>query len=174
MLQQLLISRADVREFVQISETIYDDVFNGIVLKTQIKDVAPLLGEKLFNHLLTNPTATDNLELLNGGSYTESGLTYFNYGLKAVIAYYFDARYKMFGSAIDTPFSLVDKINGDSSRPVSDKTKETLFIENQKIAFTIWKSVENYLIRTKNTYFQQDLLRCDFKQNESTFKFKKV
>lgn len=174
MLQQLLISRADVRKFVQISETIYDDVFNGIVLKTQIQDIAPLLGEKLFNHLLINPTATDNLELLNGGAYTEGGLQFFNYGLKAVISYYFDARYKMFGSAIDTPFSLVDKINGDSSRPVSDKTKENLFIENQKVAFTIWKSVENYLIRSKNIYFQQDLFNCNYKNNESTFKFKKV
>jgi hypothetical protein len=59
----------------------------------------------------------------------------------------------MYGSAIDTPFSTVEKLEGADSRPISDKTKKDLYQMNRDTGFTAWKSVELYLIRTDNQLF---------------------
>ena len=151
MLHSKWINRNDVSLFKQISKTVYDDVFDSIVIETQIQDIAPLLGERLFNDIGNN--IPNYATLLNGGTYLHEGITYSNYGLKAVLSYYFYARYQMFGGIIDTPFSIVEKLEGSDSRPTSDKTKKDLYQMNRDSAFNIWRSVENYLIRTKNPLF---------------------
>ena len=169
MLSTKLINRADVSLYKQISQTSYDAVFDALVLETQIQDIAPLLGEDLFNSILKNPTPY--ADLLNGGEYTVSGNTYMNYGLKVVIAYYFYARYQMFGGITDTPFSMVEKLNGAESRPISEKSKKDLYNLNRHSAFTVWKSVENYLIRKQIPLFNSNSI-CSVK-NQS-FKFTKI
>jgi len=170
MLSTKLITRADVSLYKQISQTVFDDVFNSIVLEAQIQDLAPLLGERLFNDILDNPS--NYSALLNGGTYTHNDITYSNYGLKAVLSYYFYARYQIFGGVTDTPFSMVEKLNGSESRTTSDKTKKDLYQMNRDSAFTIWKSVENYLIRTGNPLFS-NLNNCSAVKNNS-FNFTKV
>jgi len=106
MLTTKLIDRDGVAMYRQISKTVHNDVFNSILNQTQIEDIAPLLGEELFNDLMANIEDYD--DLLDGGAYTYNSITYQNYGLRSVIAYYVDARLKMFGNEIDTPFGLVN------------------------------------------------------------------
>ena len=141
MLSTKWINRQDVSLYKQISKTVYDDVFDSIAIETQIQDIAPLLGERLFNDISNN--ISDYTALLDGGTYVYNGITYSNYGLKAVLSYYFYARYQMFGGIIDTPFSIT----------TSEKTKLALYQMNRESAFNIWRSVENYLIRTNNPLF---------------------
>lgn len=169
MLSTKLINRADVSLYKQISQTVYDSVFDALVLETQIQDIAPLLGENLFNDILKIPTAYD--DLLTGGDYIVNGTTYVNYGLKAVIAYYFYARYQMFGGITDTPFSMVEKLNGGESRPISEKSKKDLYNLNRDSAYTVWKSVENYIIRM-NIPLYNITNHCI--QKTQTFKFNKI
>jgi hypothetical protein len=151
MLSNKLINRFDISQYKQISQTVYDDVLNAIIIESQIQDLAPLLGERLFNDLLNN-TVNYN-DLLEGGTYTHDNILYSNYGLKAVLSYYAYARYQMFGGVIDTPFSQIEKLEGAESRPTSDKTKKDLYQMNRDSAFNVWKSVENYLIRTNNELY---------------------
>jgi hypothetical protein len=162
MLTTKLINRNDVSKYKQISQTVHDDVFDSITLETQIQDIAPLLGEELFNDIMQNPETYN--ELLEGGIYTYKSVTYTNYGLRAVISYYFYARYQMFGSVIDTPFSTIEKLEGSESRPISDKTKKDLYQLNRDSAFAIWKSVQNYLIRTENDLYKN----CDCETPKNT------
>ena len=89
----------------------------------------------------------DYSELLDGGVYEYDGISYTNYGLKMVLAYYAYARYIMFGSAIDTPFSVVEKLN-DNSRPADATSKKTIYTLNRESAQQLWGNVKNYLIRT--------------------------
>lgn len=169
-IQTNLIDVADVRTYKQISYTSDLVKFNDICLTTQIEDIAPLLGEELFNDILENTENYD--DLLNGGAYTYNDKTYQNYGLKAVICYYFYARHVMFGSVTDTPYSLVDKMDNEGkSQPTSSKTKEALYQMNRQTAFTIWQSVENYLLRTNNALFRNNDLLCN-KQRQNTNKLK--
>ena len=164
LLQRALIDREGIAEYKQISQTVYDDVLNAIILDAQIHDIAELLGEELFNDILVTTGNTYN-DLLNGCTYVYNDITYHNYGLRACLAYYVYARYQMFGGVVDTPFGLVEKLEGNESRPVSDKTKERLYQLNRDSAFAIWKSVENYLIRTNNVLFKKN--RCINKRNVS-------
>ena len=156
MLSTKWINRQDVSLYKQISKTVYDEVFDSIVIETQIQDIAPLLGERLFNDISNN--IANYALLLDGGTYVYNGITYSNYGLKAVLSYYFYARYQMFGGIIDTPFSIVEKLEGSDSRPTSEKTKLALYQMNRDSAFNIWRSVENYLVRTNNPLFGTHVL----------------
>lgn len=173
MLSTKWVNRTDVSVYKQISKTIFDDVFNSIVIEAQVQDIAPLLGERLFNDI--NNNIENYSDLLNGGTYDFNGVTYTNYGLKAVLSYYFYARYQMFGNVIDTPFSIVEKLEGNESRVISDKTKQSLYQLNRDSAFNIWRSVENYLIRTKNPLFGDlNLGTCRNKGFKNMYNFKKI
>lgn len=171
LLQTKLINRSEISNYLQISKSVNEDKLNEMIVKVQINEIMPLLGNKLFDDLMQNTTATANLELLNGGSYNYNGINYVNYGLKSVIIHYVDAYYKMFGDVTDTPFGLVNKLNGNESMPVDYNMKKTLYTENRKVAFNVWQNVELYLIRTANVLFLQNKNFCGPKQ---TFKISKI
>ncbi|MBE99311.1 hypothetical protein [Flavobacterium coralii] len=148
---QPLITRSDIAKYRQISATRNDAKLNEMILDAQMLDVQPLLGEKLYNLIMNAPE--DYTEIMDGGSYVYQGVTYNNYGLKMVIAYYAYARYIMFGGFTDTPHSFVEKLNDSTSRPVDYSNKKTVYQLNRENAAKIWDSVSNYLIRTKNEDF---------------------
>lgn len=153
LLQTKLINRTDLSNFFQISKSLNDEKLNEIIIKVQIIEILPLLGNSLFEDLMKNTNSTENINLLNGGSYTYNNTTFNNYGLKTIIVHYVDAYYKMFGDNIDTPFGLVNKLNNTESKPVDYNMKKTLYTENKKIAFNLWQNVEKYLLRTGNLLY---------------------
>lgn len=164
---QKLITRSDIAKYRQLSKTPNEDKLNEMILDAQIQDLAPLLGEKLFNKLLTVPEAFE--ELLSGGIYEKDGISYTNYGLKMVLAYFAYARYIMFSSLIDTPFSVVEKLNSDS-RPAEASAKKTVYTLNRDNAFQIWDNVKNYLIRTSYADFNA----CKTIANTGGLRFTKI
>jgi hypothetical protein len=168
MIQNKLVTRTDIALYKQISKTVYDDVLNAIIIDAQFQDVAPLLGERLFNDVMTN--SGSYTDLLDGSTYVYNGITYTNYGLKAVISYYVYARYVYYGSNIDTPFSIVNKLEGSNSQPISEKSKKDLYILNRDSAYKIWGSVDNFLRRTKVELYTDS---CKTKPN-NTFKIRKI
>lgn len=167
MISEKLVTREDIAQYKQISKTPNDAKLNECIVDAQLIDIAPLLGEKLFNKIMAAPE--DYQDLLEGGDYTYSGITYKNYGLKAVISYFVYARYKMFGSDIDTPFSSVQKLS-DNSTPTPEATKKTLYNLNRESAMQIWANVKAYLIRSKNPDFNS----CKSELRRGTFKFTKL
>ena len=167
MIQTLLINRAKIAEYKQISKSVFDDVLNSHIRDAQFDDVKPLIGERLYNAIVADQTA--HATLLNGGTYTYNGITYINQGLKSVIVYYTYARYMMFGDVVDTPFSLVNKLNQGESQRVDYATKKSLYQINQNSAFNLWLSVRDYLIRTNYALYEN----CLTAQNK-TFNFSKI
>lgn len=170
MLQTKLTTRTKVQVYKQVSNSVTQEVFDSILVQCQLEDIAPLLGENLFNDLINNPN--NYTDLLSGGAYEVNGIIYQNYGLEAVIAYYWYARYTMFGSVTDTPFGLMQKVSGEGTQEVSQKAKDALYNYNRQSAFTIWKSVENYLIRTNNVLFNSISL-CQIKK-KNNFNIQKI
>jgi len=63
------------------------------------------------------------------------------------------ARYIMFSSVIDTPFSVVEKLN-ENSRPAEAASKKSLYTMNRDSAIQLWDNVKNYLVRTGQSDFQ--------------------
>ena len=148
---QLLITRSDIARYRQIAKTPHNDKLNEMILDAQLLDIQPLLGENLYNKLIA---LTDGYEeLLEGGIYEHDGISYTNYGLKMALAYFAYARYMMFSSVTDTPFSVVEKLN-DNSRPADGTTRKSIYNLNREAALTIWDNVKNYLTRTGQPDFK--------------------
>jgi hypothetical protein len=166
MLQQKLINRDEIREYKQISKTANDDRLNDIIIQVQINELRPLLGEDLFNAIMND--AVSYTDLLNGGVYEVSGITYQNYGLKAVLSYYIDAYWKMFGDVTSTPFGNVTKLSGGESEPITDGFRKSIYIMNKQSAYNIWLNVELYLRRTNEPLYNI----CNVKRNK--FNFRKI
>lgn len=167
MITTLWINRDDVKNYKQIADTKFDAKFEDLVRQAQFQDLRPLLGERLFNDI--NSNIANYTDLLNGVDYTYQGVDYVNEGLKAVTVYYFSSRYVMFGSHIDTPFSMVQKLNGDKSKPLENSDKKSVYKNEKDMAFNLWRSVESYLIRTENPLFNTG---CQNKRNN--FRFSKI
>ena len=166
----LLINRADIAVYRQISDTVYDDVLNMHITDAQFVDVQGLMGSDFYNDLILNPTTTANIALLDSGSYTHQGITYTNHGLKSVIVHYAYSRYAMFGSVVDTPFSLVEKLNPDS-RPVEQGTKKSIHKSNQQTAYMYWENVRQFLDRNSDDY---PLWKNNCQKHNSGFRISKI
>ena len=151
MLQSKLITREKIREYKQLSRTANDDRLDDVIIQVQIDELRPLLGDKLFNDLMQNPT--NYTALLTGGTYTYQNVLYTNYGLYAVLSYYIYAYWTMFGDVTNTPFGTVQKLNSNVSEPVDTSIRKSLFTMNKQSAYNIWLSVEAYLRRTNNPLF---------------------
>lgn len=163
----LLINRAKISQYKQISKSTFDEVLNQHISEAQRHDLKPLLGERLYNDLITNPSAYT--DLLEGGTYVYNGITYINEGVEMLLSYYVYSRYAMFGSVTDTPFSMVEKLNGGESKPVDSTFKKSLYQMNRDMAYNIWLTVESYLRRTENPLF---IGNCIIKK--TNFKFSKI
>ena len=167
-MNQLLIDRAEIAKYKQISKTVNNEVLNQHIREAQENDLKPLLGERLYNTVLAN--LSDYTDLLNGSFYTVGGVTYQNYGIKAVLAYYTFARYSMFGDVTDTPFSMVNKLNGQESTPISHSTKKAIYTENRNMAYNTFLTVDAFLRRTNNTLYLQSCSR----KNNAGLNFSKI
>jgi hypothetical protein len=163
----ILITRTEIQQYKQISNSIYDDKLKELTIDAQFNDIQPLLGERLFSAVLNDPSGYS--DLLNGSSYTYAGITYTNYGLKSVLANYIYARYAMFGDAIDNPFGITNKLSEGQSKPLDYSFKKNLYSNNRSTAFNYWKSVESFLIRTK-----EPLFNCANSKVNNTFKISKI
>jgi hypothetical protein len=166
MLSNKLITREEIREYKQLSKTANDDRLNDIIIQVQLNELRPLIGERLFNSIMETPASYT--DLLNGSTYDYSGITYTNYGLKAVLAYYIDAYWKMFGDATSTPFGTVTKLNQGVSEPISDGFRKSMFTVNKQSAYNIWLNVQLFLKRTNEPLYDV----CDTKVNR--FRINKI
>lgn len=165
---QLLITRSDVARYRQISKTSHEDKLNEQIRDAQLLDIQPLIGETFFCKILAAPQ--DYTDLLDGCIYEHDGVSYTNYGLKMVLCYFAHARYMMFGSAVDTSFNMVEKLN-DTSRPVDTTTKKTLYTLNREAAQQLWENVKNYLQRTENSDFNRKFCHAP---SQGKLYFKKI
>ena len=164
MLTTPWITRAQIAQYKQISNSVNNDKLNQIILETQFNDIMPLMGERFYNEFnewvklylsnqsSANPSDEQYKILLNGGTYEYLGITYTTYGLIGVMSNYVYARYAMFGDVIDNPFGMTTKLQGNESAPITMSAKQTLFKMNQGIAFNYWENVRKYLIRNTTLF----------------------
>lgn len=150
----------------QLSLTTDPKDLNPHILSSQRMDVAPLLGERLYNDIVRN--RQNYTELLEGGDYEVEGETYYFDGLKTVIAIYAYATYTYLGNYRDTPIGLTEQI-GDSrtNRAIEQSTRKSIWGENRKQAFNAWETVRDYLIRTDNPLYHENT--CEPERNNNHY-----
>ena len=143
----LLIS--DQRTIKPISQN-NENKFNDLLEMTLIKDIKPLLGYYFYQDIIQNPTSTANKTLLDGGTYTYSGVTYTFKGLKYVIAYFLYANY-IFSNIADTFTGFVVKSNEDS-QPASQGDKKNLRDINIEVAMQHWDDCKMFIMANSPDY----------------------
>lgn len=162
-----LITLAEVQQFKQVSNSINTAKFNELVLQAQRVELYPLLGEDLYQALVRTPASYS--DLLDGGDYTYNGKTFYNEGLKSVLAHYWYAYHSFYGDQVDTAFGLREKLNNDVSKQVDTSMKKTMFEKNCNYAYNLWLNVERFLIRTN-----EPLYICNQKKHNTHFRISKI
>ncbi len=159
MLNTKIITRAEIQQYKQLSDSGNDAKLNQVIIESQLSDIKPLLGERLFNAVLkdvrdaTNTNGSTYTALLNGGDYTVSGTERFNPGLKSVLANHVYGRTIMWGDVVDNPFGASFKINPQSSERIDMATKKSFYNENKNFAYNLWVDVRKFLILTEEPLF---------------------
>lgn len=168
MITTPLITRAEIQQYKQLSNSINNNKLNEMILQSQMVDLYPLLGEQLYYDILNN---TQNwTELLEGGIYEYNGITYTNVGLKAVLAHYAYARYALYGDVIDTAFGLKAKMNNEVSEKIDYPMKKTLYEHNCNYAFNLWLNVESYIMRNNIAMY----FKCGVKSDNKNFRISRI
>lgn len=145
----MIITLNDVKKTRDISGSIKDTRFNNFIRDAELADLRPLLGEVLYQDLVTNPTVTARgsyPDLLDGSIYTYSDYTYTHPGIKDVLVDLAYARYRFFGSDIDTPFGTVVK-QSQNSQPTGISRDREIYSAIRKVAFSKWELVKDFLNR---------------------------
>lgn len=142
----LLINRQIMSKYVQVANSVFDDVLNMHIRDAQIVDLAPLLGEKLFNSVMNETSTHQNL--IKGMPYTYNGEAFVNYGLEIVLSYFTYARIKRFGNITETPFGSVTKLGGNESQPANQKILIDMAEQYRQSANTYFDSVAAFMNRT--------------------------
>jgi hypothetical protein len=165
-----LITRAQIQQYKQLSNSNNNEKLNQIILDSQFIDLRPLLGDRLYNDILAKVAANETTydDLLNGSTYTYQNITYSNYGLRVVLANYIYARWIMEGDVIDNPFGATIKLDNPHSQTLSINTKKQLNTLNKNTAYNYWLNVQDFLIRTEVELFKN----CTRRKN--TFKISKI
>jgi len=147
----MLITKSDFSTYDrQISQTDFGNV-DQFIRDAHFSDLKELMGMDFYFDVLRNPTTTKNSALINGGTYTYSGNTYTNVGIKAVLVHYAYARYVLQGSNTDTPFGFVQK-NTPESTEVSYQEKKSIYTMNRQIAYDYWDNVRIFIERNVSDY----------------------
>jgi len=144
-----LINKADISVHKQISKSVKDITINQFVDDSQITDLLPLLGEKLYFDIQNN--IANYTDLLNGVIYTYDGVSVEQPGLKKVLSLFVYARYIFHGTQTDTPFGYVEKQYQDGKQ-VNRINRKEIYTLNKQIAMQYWEQVRDYLNRESENY----------------------
>lgn len=145
----MIITLADIRKTRDVSSSLKEARINQYIRDAELSDLRPLLGEVLYQDIVTNPTDTARgsyPDLLDGAVYPYSDYTYTHPGIKDVLVDLAYARYRFFGSDIDTPFSTVVKQSQDS-QPTGVSRNREIYSAIRKVAFAKWELVKDFLNR---------------------------
>lgn len=154
----LLISKADIANVVQISQSSFNDaIFNEQIANAQDSDVRRLMGDGLFFSFIKNIEDSRFQDIFLEKEYIGlNGRPYISFGVKSVIIYYAAARYFYFGQHVNTPFGSVIKEN-EYSKGISFSEKKDQYIERQNLALEKWGTVRDFILFNIDVYPEYDL-----------------
>lgn len=145
-----LINLEDISNVKDVSKHL-DKVAVQHIDDSELVDLKPLLGEKLFLDMVANATDSKYVDLLDGRSYVYDNFTYTHPGIKRVLIEFAYARITFFGNEKSTPFGLVEKNYQDGSPVTRDRAKERYKV-SQQIALQLWFDVKAFLDRKSKDY----------------------
>jgi len=153
-----LVTKADLDGYKYIADSVKNHVtWPQFVSEAQLLDVKSWLTDALLMEIIGQaetlpPTiSATNQKLLDGGTYSYGGYTYYFQGLKACIIYYAFARFTNRTSFNYTAAGIVVK-DSDFSTPITDKIMQRLETEARLTADAIKCEIVTFLNRNYIDY----------------------
>jgi NMD protein affecting ribosome stability and mRNA decay len=163
----------EFRAFLDVSKSSKDEtVVNRAIRDAQNTDIVSLLGFEFYSYIINNLDDVDVLALLDGDTYEYDSKTYFNVGLKQVVAYYAYAKYILVAGQKDTPFGLVQK-NSQNSEHISTARIKEIATSTKQSAYEYWVQVQLFLDRNSANYPLWSS-SCSVSKRNSGFRISKI
>jgi len=126
--------------------------YTQLATEVQGKELRDLLGIALYQDVVTNPTSTGNIALLDGASFVDcNGNTITHNGLRFVLAYLNYVKYIGESFVNDTFTGFVQKTRPDSEN-LGEGAIKRLQQESKDIALSEWAVIKEYLDVSYLTY----------------------
>lgn len=149
------ITVSDIQSIIGVNLSHTNDIdFQQYIDRAQVRDLRPLLGDRLYASIDADQTATDKGSypvLIDGGTYTDGGYSYVHQGLKTVLAYLAVAEYRFDGQEIDTPYGFAEVEAGNLQKSSRERNRE-MSIHYKQMALVYWDGVRDYLQRKADEY----------------------
>ena len=126
--------------------------FEQLEIEVEEKEFKILLGLAFSQDIQNNPSTTDNLILLDGGTYTNlnNDLIYFK-GLRYILAYMIYSSY-IIESGISDTFTGMVKKNREEAESLSLGEKKILQQNVRQIALQEFEIIKDFLCLNKSKY----------------------
>jgi len=146
----LLLSLAQQQEIKPISSN-NTDKYQLLASEVEELELKKLLGVALLQDLQTNPTAANNLILLNGGTFTQSGVSVKHKGIRYVTAYLNISKY-IGESYVNDTFTGFTKKKREESDSLNEGEIKRLQNLNREIALSEFELIRCFLDQNNTTY----------------------
>ena len=124
---------------------------NPIILQAQDVDLRDYLGMKFYFDVIGNFDSPTYQNLLSGSTFQIGGISYYQEGLKAMLADLFMAKFIITINANFTPFGLTQKLSQDSE-PVDRNTLKDMAQMQSQMAGSKWEIIKLYLQSNKSLF----------------------
>lgn len=147
----LLIDISDFTGTRDISKNVQIERLNVFIDEAQRYHLKDLLGEKLYQRVVTSPTNADIVKLLDPQDYTCNGVDYHSEGIKRILVNLTFSRYVLGHTEVDTPFGFVRK-DSDYSTPTPYNILAVKSKEAKNMAMADFNTIIKYLDCNSVTY----------------------
>lgn len=156
-MDSLIVTREDLAAYRPISKNIPQERVEVFINEAQVLDLLSILGAPLYYDFITkvfdsgDPMYASYQALLNGSTWTVSGVTKKHYGLKPVVSYYALARLTKNNQINLTSYGVTSKVN-PQSEPVEAIQVSYQVKELQSIAVGYQDTTLDFLRDNAATY----------------------
>jgi hypothetical protein len=134
----------ELQSFKDIGEKPDAKKVNPIIEQAQITELKDLLGQHFYFDVLSNLEASNYQDLLSGSSFTCNGISFYQDGLKALLADYFMSKYVLQVNTNFTPFGATVK-QSESSLPADRNSLKDISTQQLQLAGSRWETIKMYL-----------------------------
>jgi hypothetical protein len=139
-----IITPEQIQDYKDVGKKIDAEKMNPIISQAQDVDLRDYLGATFYFDVLANLDNPTYQDLLSGGTFTKGTVTYYQEGIKALLADLFMSRFVMQINTNITPFGATTKIE-NNSEPTDRNTLKDIAQFNKEMAGSKWEIIKMYL-----------------------------
>lgn len=166
-MMELLITKSNVSEVLQVAIGYNTDQFNVFIREAQDFDFKPKVCEEFYHDLVQGRAEEPFLKLISGGTYTYNDREYSFRGLADVLSYFTYARFILKCNYVSTTHGFTIK-KTSHSEPMELAEKRSMYYKYQKDANVIYEDVVKFIERTQDSFPTWDYCNDNCKPRTTT------